>query len=498
MAVTVTIGGVGKSIKAGSLRINPVANGRSTASFTVDSTDGSYRPAHDATVVIANGATTLFGGLLEQPIERGLVGGKGVDAISTKVSAVDFHAYAERRFVNETLAAGTLKSMLTTLVNTYLDDYGVTLHGSQVNGPSLPAVTYVYRKLTDVLNELMALTADFGEVYVWKIDASKVLRAAQPSTNAAPFNLVGDTLSQVVGDLTVDVSRQDYANRIILRVPAKTEVEREETFTGDGAEDTFTLQYTPFKTYGYITSDTIFETLRYPDDPDAATWTFDGTRTFTRTSPPGVGDVVIIKFDGTYEGTAIAEDAAEITAHGIWERVVTVESVPDDTTAQQLADSYLAKALYATKTVKFDTREDGLAVGQSMTITVPRRNIDETAVITEIVTREHDNATLIHSVTAIADSAQTNLDRGWRDVYKVWAGDKQGGAGVAISAGTGAPTSAGPGLPFTSNQFNESGVFGGDDEWTYSTAAKTPMVGLLHEPGAGYSNMLIGEGHTVN
>lgn len=471
MAVTVTIGGVAKDIKARTLHISRTANGRATAKFAVESTDGSYRPAHDAVVVISDGGSPIFGGLVENPTERGSVEGKGVPAIITTVSCVDYHAYTERRFVNETLAAGTLKSQLQTIVTTYLATYGISLDAGQVNGPTFPAIPFAYTRADEALNRLMAVTADFGAPYVWRINASKVLKAFQPSSEAAPFNLTGDPILQVRGDITIDLSRQHYANKIILLVPTQSQVEREETFTGDGSTTVFTPQFTPTKTYGYLTNNGVYETLQYASDPPSATWTFDpDANTVTRTTAPANGATIIFKFDGTYDGTAIASDAAEIAAHGIWERVVTVESVPSDTTAQALADGYLAKALYATKTVKYHTRESGLAPGQSQTINVSRRNVNATAVITDIETRElGDGEGLIHAVTAVIDSAQTNLDRGWRDTYRVWAGDKlgAGSASSPITVGSGSPVSVGPGGPNRAVQFNDSGVFGGDDAFIY-------------------------------
>lgn len=467
MVLTLTIGGVAKTIQRGSLSISQTANGRTTASFSVLSAEGSYRPALDAEVIIEDDGTRIFGGLIDRPRERGPLNGAHT-AIVTAVSAVDFHAYAERRYVNETLAAGTLKAKLTTLVSTYLAAYGVTLDAGQVVGPSLPALTYEYRQLTDVLNELATLTADAGEPYVWRISPLKVLRLYQPSTTAAPFDILTNTPAQVTGDIEVETHREHYANKIILKVPPKSEAGHVETFTGNGVTSTFTLQYTPTKLYGHILVATGGgETLGVTGDSPVQ-WTYDTvTNTITRTAgvPPN-GEVYTLYFDGVYSGQATASDAAEIAAHGLWERVVTVESVPSNTTAQALADGYLATSIYATQTVKYRTLDAGLAPGQTQTITVPRRNLAATAIITDVVTRDYGKNRLDRTVTAIVDNAKTNLGRGWRDVYKLWAGDQSGGSS-ATGTGAGSPTKGGPGAPFTAVQFNDSGVFGGDAAFIY-------------------------------
>src|SRR4029079_6674133 len=96
-----------------------------------------------------------------------------------------------------------------------------------------------------------------------------------------------------------------------------------ETFTGNGVDDSVTLEYTLTKHYGYVTYDTIFQTLRTPDDPDAASWTYDPSdNSLTRTAGPiGLGKILSIRFDGTFTASATAEDAGEIAAHGLYEHV---------------------------------------------------------------------------------------------------------------------------------------------------------------------------------
>lgn len=186
------------------------------------SSDASFRPAIDQEIIVTEDAGSpaerIFGGVIESAEESG-EGGPAVTAIVTRINAVGFASYADRRYVNATLAAGTLKSQLTTLV-AYLTDYGVSLDGSQVDGPDMPAMDCEYRKLTDVLNDLSSLSSGSGgspdAPYLWEIDYAKTLRMFQAGTDAAPVDLVeGDGTE--VGDLVVRPTRDHYANRVILR-----------------------------------------------------------------------------------------------------------------------------------------------------------------------------------------------------------------------------------------------------------------------------------------
>lgn len=58
--------------------------------------------------------------------------------------------------------------------------------------------------------------------------------------------------------------------------------------------------------------------------------------------------------------------------------------------------------------------------------------------------------------------------------------------------------SAVPALPFTSVQFNDQNVFGGNVAFTYSKSTTTVMIGTGHDVGTtGSDNLLIGSGHQV-
>ncbi len=477
MTFSLTVAGVVKGLQSGTLSRNETANRRCTASFRLDSINRSYRPAEGAEVIITANGSRIFGGLIDSPNEQGLGGSSKLTGISTTVQAVDFTVYAERRYVNLTLAAGTLKSQLTTLVTTYLATFGVTLAAGQVNGPTMPSLVYDYTRLDAVLNQLMTLTAGAGAPFIWEISYNKVLSAYQPSTELAPFNLVGDNLPKVKGDISVETSRSaQYANRIILKAAPKSEVERQETFVFGTHTYPYAPQYTPSKHYGYITHQTIFETLRTPEDPDTASWTYNPTtQTLTRDAgSPTAGQTTIFKFDGTFSGAWIAEDAAEIAARGVWERVLVLESIPNDTTGQAFADAELAKRIAPIQTVKYKTWEQGLTVGQQQTINVSARNVNGTAVITNIVSRDLVNW-LEHSVTAVIDATQTNLGRSFQDDYEIWYGDKSGATAPApLVSGVG---QAGPGGPNTSVQYNKAGVFDGEAEFTYGAATNSLVCG---------------------
>lgn len=603
MIFDLTIAGSSKQILSGSLEINLVANGRSSASFDLLSEDRSYRPALDAEVFIEEDGEVIFGGLVDKPDERGFGGGHH-PGIRTSVNVVSFDAYTERRFINETIPAGTMKAALEVIVR-YLTPYGVTLDGSQVNGPAIPELLCEFQRVDDVLNQVATLTADAGQPYHWTISHTKVLGMYQPSTTPAPFNLVGNDLDEVIGDITVDTSRSDdYANRIIVKITpvpvtnivdtftfgtdaypyllthtltshrggvihngvyesftpwpgskayaffsASANFSNGETVTIDGhvytfvstflnADDTVkiagtasdsvvnlsraisgdpigrgsdygsgTVAHTTVDAYmlsgggmkvaakavgTYANGISVTETaanalffgegavptsvLALGSDDAPAAWTWDeATNTISRTAgDPSSGDVTSITYDGLLEGIGVAQDAAAIAAHGIWERLIVLDVIPPTTTIQAIALAELAKRVQENKTVKYVTWEQGIVPGQQQTINVSSRNVNATAVITSVRIRDLVRR-LERTVTAVVDSGQTNLSKSFQDDYKTWYGDKAGAS--AVSVGTGTPASSGPSAPDMSVQFNRAGVFGGDGAFTYDEDTNSVVCG---------------------
>jgi hypothetical protein len=477
MTFTCTVDGLAVDVKEGSLRISQTANGRATASFTVISIDRSWRPNLRDEVIMSEDSSVIFGGVIERITEKGTFKGSH-PGIQLVISAVDYNVYAERRYVAETIPAGTLKAALQA-IEPYLATYGVTLDAGQVNGPNLPDLVYDYVRLDEVLNQFATLTADFGEPYVWDINASRELSMFQPSTVAAPFNLVGNDLPEVIGDIEVDTQlNPGYANKIIIKLAPQTQIAHVESFTGDGVTSVWTLQYTLIKDYGYVTDDTgtspvTNKTLTTTPFQGTADWTYHpATNTLERDlGPLPNGQVAEFKFDGVFSGIYTATDPE--FAYDPWERVIVLESIPNGTTGQAFADAELAKRLTETKTARYSTWEQGVAAGQSQTINVSARATNAAAMISEVEIRD-----LVHRldrrVTTITDDARTNLDRGWRQVYKDWLGDKSG-TGVTTTAGSSA--SVGPALPDESVQSNQGGAFYGKASFLFKAAGDSVVIG---------------------
>ena len=382
----------------------------------------------------------------------------------------------------------------------------MTLDAGQVDGPTLPALAWNYTRCSDVLNELCTLTAQFGDQYAWEIGPTKILRAYQPTGVAAPFDLIADgngAVREVIGDIEVETNLEAYANSIIVKVAPRSEVGRIETFAGDGVTSTFSLTYTLTASRGIIhlyELDGITpaggETFGVPPDTPLQ-WSYDqNTNTITRLiGPTDATKIYSLTFDGTFEATGLAQDAAGIAQYGLWERVVLIEEIPEGATAQSLADGYLAQSLPVHTLVRYKTLLHDLAPGQTQTVTVPARDLSGSIIITSVRMREFGPARIEYSVEATF-SDDTNIRKNYSDIYKLWRGDFMGAGGGGTTQGAGTPANLGAAPPIRSNQFNRAGAFGGNASWLFYEEFTTVTLGTDHT-AAGGDNLLVGQGHTV-
>lgn len=472
----ITIGGATKTFQHETMSISATVNGIDTLNAEVISLDGSYRPVLGNEVIVTEDAVRIFGGLVQTVEESGL-GGSTTGPISCRISAQDYSSYASRRYVSATLAAGTLKSMLTTLVNDYLDDYGVVLHASQANGPTLAEVTFTEQRANQVLDDLCDLAG-----YVWNIDYSKNLRAVASGEIACAYD-VEDGDGHALGDVTVETTREDtYANRVYVRVTGAGPATSTETFVAadgvtGGGETRFTAKYPASQSINdaypnqliidgtYVSAPIGFGATQLPAGTN---WYWDYTVSPAQlVYPTGCGqifptgaEVVSITYAIGYPFTVSASDAGEIASVGLVEVIVDLSEAVTIESAEDIAAAELATRTETQRIVRYATQQVGAAPGMTQTIDLAVRDINNSFLITEVQTVNTTGNAVWRYVTAIES---TTYQGSWRDTYRAWMGGLGGsGGGGSLSSTGAAGSSAAP--PNRAVQFNHNGSLGGSSQ----------------------------------
>jgi hypothetical protein len=486
---SVTIGGVTVGIQERSLRISEQQNARTRARFVVMSRAGTYRPALDASVIITENGTRIFGGSVVAVRETGHPNSFGGLTILNDVEAADFGAYAERRSINVTIPAGTsLYTALNTYLLPYLSGFSTTLSGSQVNpGPTLPELRYEYVIGSDVLDDVAFHAGNWSR----EINYSNQLRVFDPSGSAAPFNIAAND-GHVIGDVTVEPSRDRYCNRVIVRFNAaavqayafldgrsggavaatNTVVIGSRTYTfqstltnvngnvqvgatladslnnliaainGDsGAGTAYAAATTVNSQVEAVLQETNMVRVRARTGGAAGNSIgVSTTATLTWISEGSIPvSTLALGADESLSNVVVVDDSVEQAANGIYEDVISADT-DSYATASARGSAYLVERTPTRKIATYTTRTIGIRPNQIQTINLPRRNINNTFLVQTVETYEGPKkGVLQRDVVAIEG---TVVQSSWRDTYRQWAasGSVAGSSsgGVVVLSGGGA------------------------------------------------------------
>jgi hypothetical protein len=426
-----TIAGTPRTVQAGSLRIGLTFNERAQLSADVYSSDGSWRPSLGDEIVITQNSVTLFGGYISSAIERGK-DSKPVPKIVTTITADDYNDIIGRRLITGDRPSETLKARLQWLVDTFWDDYGVSLDSGQPTGDTLESASYGRRDGWELLAEIAKLAGDWSAT----IDADKKLKVFDPSGVSSPYNVaVGD--GHVIGDMTVEPARQGSATFVTVRAGSAGTFGKSDTFTGNGSLSSFTLRYPFVSGRGYVSVSTggaHTETLGV-----GAQWTVSGNVLTRNAGALPNGDTVTIIYDAQFPIYVTAD--AGVSPSDRVDVLVDKPDIYDVDEAQAVADAELDARQAMQRTIRYASRTPGLAPGQTQTIIVADRNLNVSAVITEvIISNDAGQNALQFAVTAVAaGSLQT-----WKQVLKGSVGSGGAartsliGGGIAITTGASA------------------------------------------------------------
>ena len=202
----VLVDGVNQTASVTACSIQWTLNERTRATIVFN----DYLPDRLAEVIVyaRDGITKLFGGPILSRHVQGYTQ-RGPD-LKVTCECGEYFSYADWVTVSAAYAESTLKARLTAIVTDYLSAYGITLDVAQVDGPTVAAVTWNQKRVSDALRELSNQSG-----YFLQMSPDKVLTMAPPGDADAPYDWT-DTLPTHVQEVDWRDLETVPANKVIL------------------------------------------------------------------------------------------------------------------------------------------------------------------------------------------------------------------------------------------------------------------------------------------
>ena len=305
MAYQLLINSVDKTslMQRKSMKLKKAVNERSLLDFQLKDTAGAYRPSPGQPVLLYDGATLIFGGVVDEPEEEKIIGST---LLVNDVPVNDWHEICDRFLVAETYENKTAGYIVADLRTNYLDAEGITA-GDIQSGQTITKAVFNYIPVSQALDELSELSG-----FQWDITPAKALRYFDRSSYAAPWDV---TSASEIRKVKVRKDRSKYRNRQYLRAGQDISDSQIREFAGDGKTTTFTVDL-PLAATPTVTVNGAAKTVGIRSVDAGKDWYWNkGDKTISQDTGGAVlisTDTLQIVFAGYYPIMVVSEDPASI------------------------------------------------------------------------------------------------------------------------------------------------------------------------------------------
>lgn len=431
----------------GTLYTEDALNERNVCSVTLNiATTEEDKPQVGDRIEVYNGATVVFSGTLEH-VSYHMEGHSGI--LRYRCSAVDYHQICDRKLLAKTYENQAVGDIVRDIVDTEVRAEGIFDLGVVAAGPTVTKAVFSYQTVTEALNELAELVG-----YFWYVDYGRVLHFIDKETFTSPFSIV-EGVNAHVRDFTVTETRENYRNVQFVKAQKARTDPRTEIFEGDWVSRTFTLALPVAEAPSLVlVNDTpaLVGRAGNPDDMDAEWFWSPEENVLSQNEDSQLYptlttlDNLTVIYRGCYPRIVERTDDAEIASRqgveggtGRYEALFTDQRLNEVGQAEEYGDALLRRLGAPPVTVEFSTDLNGLAAGQTLTVTMPSYGIDGSYLITSVVAEDVHALFLRFRVKAVSTERMSS----WTDFYRRLVGTEArlGGEEFIMPDTTGAMTS---------------------------------------------------------
>lgn len=344
----------------------------------------TYKPDLGDEVVVTNGATTVFGGVIVKIEEKT----EASKIIEYNVTCNDYSQYLKRKLVTERYVNTTLFTVIADMIDAYASDFTyVNIAGD------VPIESFAFNRLT-VADSLQKLADALS--YVWYVDYDKDIHFFPKNTETAPFDLTDTSGNYIFNSLQIVEDLTQIRNSILVQGgEAESSLPRTEYFSGDNQRVQFALA-NKFASLPTVLVGTETQTVGVEFLGDDASfdcmWNFNEKYIrFTSGNVPGTGDNNI-SVEGIYLFPIVVRipAPASISEYGYYEFAITDKSIGSQDEAIERALAELKSYQNELYDGRFRTYTDGLRSGMVININSTQRGKDIDVLIQSVSTRMRD------------------------------------------------------------------------------------------------------------
>ena len=362
-------------------------NGRDQLQFTLKSTPAYIPKIGEEVKVLYRGGVIFLGSVHERHVEF-LYTPEQISLL-IEVMCVDINAIADRRFVAEVYEAILCGEIVAMIATKYLFPEGISL-GNVHPGPLISKIVFSRISFAACMDQLCEQAG-----FYWRIDQKRSLSFFPRTFSPAPFTVT--EANAVFRDMKASISRNQYRNVEYVDGGKGLTDPRTEPFRGDGTTKSFNTEY-KISTQPTITLNGVNETVGIRGVDEGKTWywakgeTSIGqdmlSTTLTQT------DLLLVTYQGEFnlinvveDGNAILERQTIEGGTGRYEHLVVDSTLDGQDLIEEKGLSLLRRYGTLDDTATFDLFQEGLGIGQNITVDVPSYELQGEFLITNMRTR---------------------------------------------------------------------------------------------------------------
>lgn len=345
--------------------------------FTIKVFEGqSYKPEISDIVEVLDDTTKIFAGKIIR------VGNYAEgDVVYYEIETKDYTLDLDRILVIDRFEDKTVNEIISYIVDNYLAGTGITYNNVNCD-LEVMVVAFNNLSVSKCLSELCEL---FN--YSWYIDYDRDIHFFAKNDEPAPFNIADGSDNYIRDSLSIENDLSQLRNVVIIEGGEITsDNERTKTHTGDGSQKSFATDYKfskkPTVLVNSIEVTVGVEFLNNDEDYDCL-WSYN-EKYIRFVVPPLRADVIEISGYYLIPIMAQVEDNASISNYGRFEFKKIDKSIKTTEEARQYGEAQLSAYANTIREGEFRTYNSGLSSGQTISINLTGRSINESFLIMRV------------------------------------------------------------------------------------------------------------------